>query len=165
MVELSSNIDGKLAQSYKVGTEVVINDNKYKTMIQGSSVVWSPVDADPVTTKEIGDDELDLFKPSRFTFFMIGNERQCKPCASAIEDIKAFIEGTVEEHKWKKWHYDMDTKEVEGTERAAWIRRERKRNEKLRDYQTIPMVWYKGEFIGGAKELAKVLAESPEWND
>ena len=154
-----SNIDGRLAQSYKLGVEVPIGDKVYKTIIKNSIVVWEEVVGKDVNDLDIEDSVLDEFDINSHTFFLIGNETNCRPCSNAVSDIKLYSEIENNDITYKKWLYDMDTNSVIGKEKVAWCRREKSRDDKYGGWNTIPAIWYKGKFIGGHNELKDILIE------
>jgi hypothetical protein len=148
-------IDGMMASSYKLGLEVMIQDKIYKAITEDDEVVWQEV----IKNTDATDEVLDKFKPEEFTFFIIGNEVNCVPCANAIKDIERFAEVSDEDITYKKWEYDMDTRLPIGDLKQAWVRRAKQNNEKYRNYNTIPQIWHKGEFMGGARELRQLLTD------
>lgn len=115
--------------------------------------------------KKISDEELDKFQPSRFDFFVIGNEKDCVPCRNVMRDIEVYKDISENEITTKKWDYDIKTSKIISSIASfgemcnAWLDRERSRNAKLRDWKTIPMVWHDGKFIGGSREHQRALAE------
>jgi len=149
-------IDGMHASSYKLGAEVMIKDKIYKPVVDNGGVVWEEIEK---CDEEISEEILDEFNPKSFTFFLVGNENKCRMCADAIRDIELYGETSEESITYKKWEYDNDTKNVIGKIKQAWIRRAKQNNEKFRNFSTIPQIWYKGEFLGGFKELRQLLED------
>ena len=137
------------------------NDKQEKTK--------EPVDK-AVTFKEHEtsiDDVLDEFKPEEYTFFCIGDKLGCQPCKRSkiiIDKYSDLVEGVTV----KEWTYSLKSKEVVGPGRDMknkWIAREHTKNNKFRDYHTIPMIWVKGDFIGGEMDLIDYVSQHPDWND
>ena len=143
------------AANHKLGAEIMIEGQLYKPIVYEGDIFWDPVKKN----EDVAEDILDEFKPDAFTFFIIGNEAKCRPCADSIKDIELFMETSEDNVSMKKWEYDMDSRNVIGKIKQAWIRRMKQNNEKFRNYTTIPQIWHKGEFIGGHKDLRQILAD------
>ena len=147
------SIDDRFAVSFDIGTLFVYEGKPYINKIVDGDVVWVEI----VNPEDIPDEFLDQFQPSNHTFFLIGNPEVCKPCKEALDIFDHLLK--TKEITYKKWLANLETKRPESFLKYSWTLREKKKDDKYKDYDKFPQIWYKGEFIGGLNDLKSVLKE------